>query len=1125
LDCNNDGDFLDAEDVVIPGTISDASKPVVYQWDRKNGLNTTLPTGATFNVRIELIESSSEVHFPLVDVESNWNGLKIVLNETPGGSRIYWNDNSDDMNPAPNQQASVPRKNDIDGSLSLNGSHAWSGTEGEEKNFYGQNRLIDTWTFAKEISQPMMLVMCPAISISGKVWGDSNEDGEENGGSESGTNGGSSSLTAYLIDHSDPDRPIVIDKASIGANGTYQFANVPASRTYTVRLSNDASGSVGATTFPQASLPQNFIGTGELMGANNGAGTGSDPLINGDITVHALESNVTGVNFGISKSNTTHAVNDENSTWVEVPVSGNVTTNDFDRELNTQTFQSFLSQTDAETPISSGATLSGTDRAGNPVENAGQLTFLANGTYTYTPAPGFVGNISVPYQICDDQSPRACDVAYLEITVAPFPEHNSVIANNDEYISFGDPVSNTVFANDQDPQGDEFTLTSFVFTNQSGVVQDGTVGTPVVLSGVDEKGNFVANAGSMTLNADGSFVFVPSNGFAGEVTLDYTITDDNASPADDHATVKITVFKDKNGPANDPPFGGDDFVYTSKNTSTDGSFITNDTDPNANPLTVKDESGTPVVISTSNAGNPLKTLTTAQGGTVLLKDDGTYTYTPPVDYVGPDYVVYEICDLTDVAPQPLCAEATIHMLVAEKTIQISGQVWHDLNGNAVADGAEKTLSGDKSDNVPTSEVTGEDLYVSLVDASTNEVVKVVQVGLDGTYSFGIVPEGDYKIILTAGDVSPTIGATLLAGSIPDGWQATGTSQLVEGVATPNLTSLNNVIVLGAVTADVTGANFGMQQPPVTDNSSYELATTPVSGSFLPLNGTVSASSPADPDAAELDPPVASDQDDSGLTFFLVGQVTTSGGTATGNPELYYLIPGTSEPTLVNEENFPNGITDFDPSRLSVLLQGTGYSGISFDFKVVDEAGASSNVSTYSISWSPPLPVKWESVSVTDENGTANIYWTTTEELGVSEFRVQHSMDGFNWETLAAVPATNQARASYQYTHRFDRGGVHYYRIQNLDVDGSHSFSQLVSLRSSLTTAPFLYPNPVTGGEFELVGVPSGITSVKVFDMTGRQLSVTRKGMRMYVGSLPSGRYMMQVAYESGEMITKTFVIK
>ncbi len=71
------------------------------------------------------------------------------------------------------------------------------------------------------------------------------------------------------------------------------------------------------------------------------------------------------VDFGVKRI-LTYAVNDENSTWKDVNVSGVVKINDFDQEDNTQNFGSFLNVT-TKTVIASGATVNGIDKTGATV--------------------------------------------------------------------------------------------------------------------------------------------------------------------------------------------------------------------------------------------------------------------------------------------------------------------------------------------------------------------------------------------------------------------------------------------------------------------------------------------------------------------------------------------------------------------------------------------------------------------------------------------------------------------------------------------------------------------------------------------------------------------------------------
>ncbi|HPH86172.1 MAG TPA: Ig-like domain-containing protein, partial [Ferruginibacter sp.] len=501
--------------------------------------------------------------------------------------------------------------------------------------------------------------------------------------------------------------------------------------------------------------------------------------------------------------NSTNAVNDENSTWEDVNVSGNVLNNDFDIENNTQTFGTFLDQTSG-IGILTGATLSGIDQTGSPVVNAGVLTFDSNGNYTFDPTPGFLGTVTVPYQVCDNGSPSVCDTANLTIIVSPLPTSgvNSVIANNDENISNGSPVGGNVTSNDHDPQGDAFTVTD---------VTGSTPGVSFTVAGIDLDGNPVANAGTLVINSNGTYTYTPTIGFYGSINVPYTITD--TPGATSTAVLHIDVLQDPNGPANNPPFAGDDFGYTTVNVPVTGSFIDNDNDPNGDDLSYNG-----VTIVTGGPATAIGApIATNQGGTIQFYTNGTYLYTPPVNYVGPDFVNYTICDVTTVAIQPLCADAVIHILVGPG-INISGNVWDDANGDITDPGAAEPQTN-----------AGGALFVNLVD-NLGVVIATTAVANDGTYSFSnVTPNGSYSLVLSV--TNGTIGQPAPAESLPAGWVNTGTNlNGTTSATTPGLIDVQSFGFTNTINLD-----FGIEQIPGTDDHNTPVPQ-PTVGDFITLDG-------------------------------------------------------------------------------------------------------------------------------------------------------------------------------------------------------------------------------------------------------------------------------------------------
>ncbi|MCB9190683.1 MAG: tandem-95 repeat protein [Flavobacteriales bacterium] len=289
------------------------------------------------------------------------------------------------------------------------------------------------------------------------------------------------------------------------------------------------------------------------------------------------------------------AVNDINGTLVNTPVDGNVITNDYDPDGDN------ISVTLLSTPPN------------------GSVSLNPNGTYTYTPNPGFDGEDVFTYILCDDGVPSLCDTAEVSIEVVPVSTGNEPPVAQDDYaVTYVDvPVSGNVLTNDDDPDGDNIILNL----------------TP--LSGPSN--------GTVTLLGNGTFNYTPNPGFEGEDVFTYSICDDQIPSLCDTATVTITVLPDYNGPDNDPPFAGDDFALTPQEVPVTDNLLPNDYDIN----------GDNIILNTTPISGP-------SNGSVTILPNGDYTYTPDAGFTGTDQFVYEICD--DGTPS-LCAQATCYITV------------------------------------------------------------------------------------------------------------------------------------------------------------------------------------------------------------------------------------------------------------------------------------------------------------------------------------------------------------------------------------------------------------------------------------------------------------------------------
>jgi hypothetical protein len=228
----------------------------------------------------------------------------------------------------------------------------------------------------------------------------------------------------------------------------------------------------------------------------------------------------------------------------------------------------------------------------------GLLGFNAGGGFSYTPNAGFTGNDSFTYQ-AHEGGTTPSNIATVTISVIPTGGGNvAPIANADAYATNEDQTlnvnaNNGVLANDTDANGNPLTA--------------------VVASGV--------SSGTLTLQPNGSFGYVPAPEFSGSVVFMYQ-ADDGAARSN-VTTVTITV-----NPVDDPPVTQPESYTTAEDTALNVAapgVLGNDSDPEGAPL---------------RAG----LVGTASNGVLNLREDGSFDFLPNPNFNGSTSFTYRAGD-------------------------------------------------------------------------------------------------------------------------------------------------------------------------------------------------------------------------------------------------------------------------------------------------------------------------------------------------------------------------------------------------------------------------------------------------------------------------------------------------
>jgi uncharacterized repeat protein (TIGR01451 family) len=223
----------------------------------------------------------------------------------------------------------------------------------------------------------------------------------------------------------------------------------------------------------------------------------------------------------------------------------------------------------------------------------GTVVVNADQTVTFTPAPGYTGTTSFPYEVTtpDNKVVKAIDT----ITIVGAVDDSKTTPLNT-------PITYSPLVNDNVPAGSKITS-----INGTPVV----VGTPITVPN-----------GTVVVNSDQSVTFTPAPGYSGTVVFPYEVTTPSGTVVKAIDTIVIP-------PANLVLV--DDNKTTPLNTPITYSPMANETVPTGSTITKIN--GITVV-----PGTPI----TVPNGTVVVNADQSVTFTPAPGYSGTVVFPYEV---------------------------------------------------------------------------------------------------------------------------------------------------------------------------------------------------------------------------------------------------------------------------------------------------------------------------------------------------------------------------------------------------------------------------------------------------------------------------------------------------
>ena len=122
-------------------------------------------------------------------------------------------------------------------------------------------------------------------------------------------------------------------------------------------------------------------------------------------------------------------------------------------------------------------------------------------------------------------------------------------------------------------------------------------------------------------------------------------------------------------------------------------------------------------------------------------------------------------------------------------------------------------------------------------------------------------------------------------------------------------------------------------------------------------------------------------------------------------------------------------------------------------------------------YAPALPVELISFTALKDARSVALQWSTASERNNDHFLVQRSANGLDFQTLVQIPGAGHSSQTrlYSYVDNNPAAGHNYYRLQQVDADGQHSYSDIRSVFFEIDKKEVtLFPNPMKNNQLTIV---------------------------------------------------------
>ena len=154
------------------------------------------------------------------------------------------------------------------------------------------------------------------------------------------------------------------------------------------------------------------------------------------------------------------------------------------------------------------------------------------------------------------------------------------------------------------------------------------------------------------------------------------------------------------------------------------------------------------------------------------------------------------------------------------------------------------------------------------------------------------------------------------------------------------------------------------------------------------------------------------------------------------------------------------------------------------------------------------------------NEAVRLEWSTASEINNEKFVVEKSLDGNTFYEIATVKGsgTTISQRDYDYTDSRLNAEVHYYRLRQIDFDGTEDFSSVIRISTiESSSSARLVVQPVPANEELVIITDLDLISFEILNMMGQKLITgpleRNADYKIDIVDLENGQYVLKLKSE------------